>query len=60
MLVTPNRQRAVERRVLQERAELYRPFLRGIDLDCKHCSMERFADELSIVRLIELHNCGDC
>ena len=59
MRFNPNRQRAVERLVRQERAKLFRPLLRGIDLDGKQGSMERLADELSIVRLIELHNSGE-
>jgi hypothetical protein len=56
--VTPNRQHAFERLVLQVRAEMFRPLVLGIDLDDKQGSMELLADELSIVLLIELHNCG--
>ncbi len=57
--VTRNRQRAVERLVLQERPEMFRPLVRGIDMDGKQGSMKRLADELSIVLLIELHNSGE-
>ena len=60
MRFTPNRQRAVERLVRQERAQLFRPLLRGIELDGKQGSMERLADELSFVRRIQLHNSGEC
>jgi hypothetical protein len=59
MRVNPNRQRAVERLVQQERVKLFRPMVHGIDLDGKQGSMERLADELSIVRLIQLHNSGE-
>ena len=40
MRFTPNRQRTVERLVRQERAQLFRPLLRGIDLDGNQGSME--------------------
>ncbi len=40
MRVNPNRQRAVERLVLQERVKLFRPMVHGIDLDGKQGSME--------------------
>jgi hypothetical protein len=56
MRVDPDRQRAVERLVRKERVNLFKPLLRGIELDGKQGSMERLADEMSIVRLIELHS----
>jgi hypothetical protein len=57
--VTPNRQRAVERLVRQERAKLYQPIVHGIDLDGKQGSMKRLAEEMCIVKLIRLHNSGE-
>ncbi len=56
--VNPNRQRTVDRLVLQERVKLYQPIVHGIDLDGRQGSMQRLADEMSIVKLIHLHNSG--
>jgi hypothetical protein len=57
--VNPNRQRAVDRLVQQERVKLYQPIVHGIDLDGRQGSMQRVADEMSIVKLIHLHNSGE-
>jgi hypothetical protein len=57
--VNPNRQRAVDRLVLQERVKLYQPIVHCIDLDRRQRSMQRLEDEMSIVRLIHLHNRGE-
>ncbi len=45
-----DRQRAVERLVRKERVNLFKPLLRCIDIYGRQASMERLADELSIVR----------
>ncbi len=57
--VNPNRQRTVDRLVRQERVKLYQPLVHGIDLDGRQGSMQRLADEMSIVKLIHLHNSGE-
>ena len=57
--VNPNRQRAVERLMRKERVKLYQPLVHGIDLDGRQGSMQRLADEMSIVKLIHLHNSGE-
>ncbi len=54
--VNPNRQRAVDRFVRQERVKLYQPIVHGIDLDGRQGSMQRLAEEMCIVKLIHLHN----
>jgi hypothetical protein len=54
--VNPNRQRAVDRLVRQERVKLYQAIVHCIDLDGRQGSMQRLADEMSIVKLIHLHN----
>jgi hypothetical protein len=57
--VNPNRQRAVDRLMLQERVKLYQPLVHGIDLDDRQGSMQRLADEMSIVKLIHLQKSGE-
>jgi hypothetical protein len=47
---------AVDRLVRQERVKLYQALVHGTDLDGRQVSMQRLADEMSIVKLIHLHN----